>query len=337
MMQLAVIASGMVTPVGFTWASSCAAMRAGIDGNAETRFMFDGQWLIGCAVPLAENYCGREKLIQMALGSIRECLAAAGEIPSHAIPLLLCLSEPERPGRFIYDDENLIAEIQDRLGLRFHEDSQVFSLGRVGGVKALEGADRLLAARHPLVILAGVDSFLNTATLTHYHSLDRLKTEENSDGFIPGEAGAAVLLGHSSGTGSPSLQCLGTGWGKEQAYLGSEEPLRADGMIQAVRQALKDSGCTYKDLDFRIADISGENYGFKEAGLSLLRTMRDLKCNFDLWHPAEYIGEAGAAIVPVILSVALAACQKGYALGPGMLCHIGSDREERAACILRHQ
>lgn len=337
MKQLAILAAGMVTPVGFNWASSCAAMRAAIDGGVETRFMFDGQWITGRPAPFNENYRGRERLLRMAEGAIRECLDAAGDIPAHEIPLLLCLAEPERPGGYTMADAYLLEEVQERLGIKFHSDSCIITRGRIGGVEALERADTLLKGRIPLLIVAGVDSFLNTATLTAYHALGRLKTEANSDGFIPGEAGAAVLLGVAGKANVPTLMCQGTGWGKEPAFNGSEKPLRADGLVQAVRNALQDSQCTYNDLDFRITDISGEQYGFKEAALSLLRTMRALKCDFDLWHPAEYIGEAGAAIVPMILGVALAAVQKGYALGPGMLCHAAADTEDRAVFILRYR
>ena len=126
-------------------------MRAGIDGGAETRFMFDGQWLTGCPVPFKENYRGREKLVRMALGAIKECMDAAGDIPSHEIPLLLCLAEPNRPGGCTMADASLLEEVQERLEIRFHPDSQVISQGRVGGVKALEFADSLLKARRPLV------------------------------------------------------------------------------------------------------------------------------------------------------------------------------------------
>lgn len=337
MKQLVILASGMVTPVGFNWASSCAAMRAAIDGGVETRFMFDGQWITGCPVPFEENYRGREKHFQMLRGAIKECLDAAGDTPAHEILLLLCLAESERPGGVTMVDASILQEVQERLGIKFHPESRAITRGGIGGVEALELADTFLKTRIPLVIVAGMDSFLNTSTLTAYHALGRLKTEKNNDGFIPGEAGAAVLLGAAGKASAPALTCLGTGWGKEPAFIGSEKPLRADGLVQAVREALKDSECTYKDLDFRITDIGGEQYGFKEAALSLLRTMRTLKCDFDLWHPAEYIGEAGAVIVPMILGTALAASRKGYARGSGMLCHVAADNEDRAAFILKYR
>ena len=44
----------------------------------------------------------------------------------------------------------------------------------------------------------------------------------------------------------------------------AEEPLRADGMAEAIKAALADGHCTYSDLHYRIADVNGEQYGFKE-------------------------------------------------------------------------
>jgi 3-oxoacyl-[acyl-carrier-protein] synthase-1 len=90
------------------------------------------------------------------------------------------------------------------------------------------------------------------------------------------------------------------------------------------------------DLDFRICDVSGEQYGFKEAALALSRTLRKRKESFDIWHPAECIGEVGAAAVPIILATARAAFEKHYSLGRKVLCHFGNDDGDRGALILQH-
>jgi 3-oxoacyl-[acyl-carrier-protein] synthase-1 len=47
------------------------------------------------------------------------------------------------------------------------------------------------------------------------------------------------------------------------------------------------------DFDYRIADISGEQYYFKEAALALARTLRRRKPEFDLWHPANMLEKPG--------------------------------------------
>ncbi len=119
------------------------------------------------------------------------------------------------------------------------------------------------------------------------------------------------------------------------AHIDSGEPLRADGLTTAINGALTDAGCQMHDLDFRITDVSGEQYYFKEAALALSRILRQRKEEFDIWHPAECIGEAGAAAGIAVLADANAACRKAYAAGseypraPGQ--RQGSSRGCRAA------
>lgn len=336
MNPLAILGSGMVTAVGFNASASCAAIRVGISGAQETRFMFDGEWLTGCEVPFEQGWRGREKLLRMVVPAIQECLDLLGTTPAQQVPLLLCVAEPDRPGRFAGLDGSFLRDVQERVGQAAHPDSAVIAASRLGPVQAIAQADRLLSAGRPYCIVAGVDTLLTGATLSHYHEKRRLLTPENSNGFIPGEAAAAILLARADDQTLPQLRCLGLGMGTEPATVESEEPLRADGMTQAIKAALASSHCTYSDLHYRITDVNGEQYGFKEAALALARTMRERKEEFDIWHPADCIGEVGAAVVPVVLGVALAAARKEYAPGPGVLCHFGGDSADRMALILRY-
>jgi 3-oxoacyl-[acyl-carrier-protein] synthase I len=333
---VAILASGMVTGVGFDAPSSCAAMRVGITGFVETRFMFAGEWLIGCPVPFEEGWRGRERLLRMLVPALRECLAGARSVSSGEIVLFLCVGEPERPGRLDGLDVTLLRDAETRLGVRFHPDSGVIAGGRVGGVAALEYARRAIAAGRHLCIVAGVDGLLVGQTLTAFDERRRLLTADNSDGFIPGEAAAAVLVGPSAPAGTEQLRCLGIGVGSEPAAVESEEPLRGEGLARTFRAALTDASVDWTRLDYQIAAVSGEQYSFKEAALAGFRTIRPVKHGFDLWHPSDSVGEVGAAIVPCMLGVALAAARKGYAPGPGVLCHAGNDDGRRAAIVLRY-
>jgi 3-oxoacyl-[acyl-carrier-protein] synthase-1 len=328
----------MVTGVGLDAAASCAAIRCGIDGFTETRFIdADGEWIIGCPVPFVEGWRGRQKLVRMVGPPIAECLATIPEIRPEAVPLLLCLSERDRPGRLVGLEEELYREICSELGVWFHPRSVVVPQGRVAAAAALRLAQHLIDdERLPYCIVAGVDSLLVDASLAAYEEQNRLLTSENSNGFIPGEAGAALLIGSSKETGPPGLLCLGLGVGREEAPIGSDQPLRADGLVQACRAALVDAGCSYADLDYRITDGNGEQYWFKEATLALTRTLRLRKERFDIWTPADCIGETGAAAGPCVLAVALAAARKGYAPGRGVLCHFASDDNVRVAIILAY-
>ncbi|MEE9129614.1 MAG: hypothetical protein V3T84_06310 [Phycisphaerales bacterium] len=341
MTPLAVLSTGMVTGVGWSTEASCAAIRVGITGSVETRFMYDGEFIQGGSVPFETPYRGRRKLIEMAAPAIEEALAPliAERYAVERVPLLLCLSEPDRPGRFAELDQTLLRDIAERIERRFHPQSAVIAEGRIGGVKALMHARQIMDRDSQIqrLLVCGVDTLLVTASLNHYYEQRRLLTADNSDGFIPGEAAAAVLLGPAVDSSAPQMQCLGLGYGAEPATVDSEEPLRADGIVQAINAALAESGQTLADLDYRITDLSGEQYGFKEATLGLDRLLRDRTELFDIWHPADCIGEVGAAIVPCVLAVSLAAVQKGYAPGPGVLCHFAADGSERAAMVLRYE
>lgn len=334
MTAIDVLGCGMVTGVGFSAPASCAAIRVGITGFVETRFMFDGEWLIGCPVPFEEGWRGRERLLQMVVPSIAECLASESAVKPEQTALLLCLAESDRPGRLDGLDDSMLEDVQARLGLRFHAESKLFAAGRIGGVDALKHARELFTKRIAHCVIAGVDSYLVGETLTWLHEHRRILTAENSDGFIPGEAGAAVLIAPSRDQAPNRLRCLGLGFGVEPAPIDSGRPLRADGLVQAIRAALADARVSFAQLDYRITDASGAQYSFKEAALAIGRTVRPVKAHFRLWHPADCLGELGAAVVPIVLAIAQAAARKLYGPGPGALCHFTAENERRAALAL---
>ena len=106
-------------------------------------------------------------------------------------------------------------------------------------------------------------------------------------------------------------------------------------MVQAFKGAFTDAGCTLGDLDYRITDSNGEQYWFKEATLALDRILRNRKELFEIWHPADCIGEIGAAIGPCTFGLALQASRKRYAFGRGPLCHFSAEDSERLALVLK--
>ena len=336
MLNLTVCASGMVTGVGLNSPSSCAAIRCGITNFEETRFMgSDGEWITGCIAPLDKPWRGRSKLVHLVAPTIHECLESVENVEPERIPLLLCVAEKDRPGRLDGIDVRLLNEIQDELDLRFHKSSISIPQGRISGVVALRQAYTFFQQmKVPYCIIAGVDTFLTARTLSHLEKRERILTESNSDGFIPGEAGAAVLISYGDHITEDQISVRGIGFGNEEAHIDSGEPLRAEGLVQAIKEASGASGMTIADLDYRITDANGEQYVFKEAALALTRTLRERKVGFDIWHPADSVGEVGAAIVPVVLSVAMTAGKKGYAPGNGVLCHFGNDDGQRAVIFL---
>ncbi len=334
---LAIQSTGLVTSVGLGAAASCAAMRAGLTNPVETKFIdARGAWIMAHQVPLAQPWRGMRKLVVMASMAVEEALQPLPREAWGRVPLLLCVAESERPGRTPGLDQHLYTQLQDELGVQFAEGSAIVPRGRVGVAVALSQARTLLArpgVSH--VLVAAADSLLSWPTLSHYDQADRLLTEANPDGFMPGEGAGALLLGCPSAAGE--LLCTGLGFGLEAAHVESGEPLRAEGLSTAIRAALADAGREMHDMDFRITDVGGEQYYFKEAALALSRTLRVRKEELDIWHPAESTGEIGAATGASLVAVALAASRKGYARGRRILAHASNDAGHRAAMVLEYR
>jgi 3-oxoacyl-[acyl-carrier-protein] synthase I len=338
---LAVQGVGLVTSVGLSAPASCAAFRAKISNPSETRFIDGaGQWIMAHQVELDQPWRGLAKLARMAALAIDEALT--DKLPRSRwgqLPLVLCVAEPDRPGRLDGLDSRLMPMIQELLGAGFHKErSALVAHGRVGVAVALHGARRLLAeAGTEHVLIVATDSLLTWPTLGPYEREGRVLTERNSNGFIPGEAAGALLIGRPGAAKAGEITITGLGFAREAAHIESDDPLRGDGLAAAVRSALEEAGLEMHDLDFRITDLSGEHYYFKEAALALSRTLRQRKEDFDLWHPAECTGEIGAAGGTSVIALAQAACAKGYTLGPRILAHWANDNGHRAAAILQWQ
>lgn len=334
---LSVKACGMVTAVGFNAPASLAAIRAGIRNVKETN-LWDaesGEFLAGGRVLIPHWWVGLGKLAELIAPAINECLVSAQPIPATEIPIMLGVAAPDRPFRWKGLDERILDEIQHRLRFKLHPESRVIPHGQISGVVGLQLAAELIE-RYNLqyCIVAGVDSLVRQDVVEYYLKKRRILTLTNSNGFSPGEAGSALLVTHTEESSKGELKILGVGIAKENATIESEDPLKGEGLTEAIGKAFDDSGTHIQDMHYRISDLNGEHDKFKEMVFAMMSYERKPKPKlFDLWHPIEYIGEVGAAIGPIVIASALNAGQKGYGIGPSALCTFGSDNGERAAVV----
>lgn len=334
--SITILGTGLVTSVGFTTAACCCAFRAKITNPFETSFIdSSGEWIMAHQVNFDRPSTGLTKLAKMAALAIEEALQSINRDQWRRLPILLCVAETERPGRMSGLDDLLLKQIQDELDISFASSSAVVPHGRVSVAMALAQARILLeSAKVPGVLIVSADSLLSEPTLSHYERKNRLLTESNSNGFMPGEGAGALWIGAGGEGRLPQLLCTGIGFGHELAHIDSGEPLRAEGLTNAIKASLGDCGRQLHDMDFRITDNSGEQYYFKEATLALSRILRQRKEDFDIWHPAECIGEAGAVSGVAVIAAAREACFKSYVPGPNILTHWANDAGQRAAVTL---
>lgn len=320
-LRLDILSVGMVTAVGLDAPSSCAAMRARLDGFRETRFLGPGgDWLVGAPVPLPRNWIGEKRLAHMAAAAIVETFDAVPEARGRTL-LILCLAEEDRPGRLAPDAPRLLARIAEIAEVASPWRTRIVAHGRPSGHVALDIARRLLAAGEvPYVMICGVDSYLTGLTIDHYLAERRLLVPDNPNGFIPGEGAAAVLCGPAGHGGG--LRLTGLGLAREPAYIynGADLPFRADGMTNAYKAAFAEARCRHSDIALKIGDLPGESFWFKQTVLAMSRTQRERSEVQPIWAIAASLGNIGAAVTPLMLGWALTAVRKGYgSRGPILL------------------
>lgn len=331
-------AVGMVTAVGLDAPASCAALRARLDGFGETLLGgLNGGWLVGAPVPLPRPWVGQKRLAHLAAGAIVEVLRQVPEAETDAA-LILCLAEESRIGRPAADADGFARLLAAVLDLPARIRTHVIQHGRPSGFVALARARRILAAgeaRHVLIL--GADSYLTRRAVAEYLGDGRLLTPQNANGFIPGEAAAAVLCTADTG----GLCLTGLGLSREDAFIyngmgeaGRDLPLRGDGMVRAYKAALAEAAMDYEQISYRISDLIGEQYFFKQTALAGIRTDSGHRPMREIWSPAESLGNVGAAVVPLMLGMALTAAQKGYDAGENVLVEASGDDGACGAAVL---
>jgi len=336
-----VASSGMVCSVGLSAESACAAIRAGIANFDELPYRDNqGEPIVGAVVPgLDPRLDRRRRLLAMSSAAVADCLDGQSPISSAGIPLFLCLAEEQRPGGGAAMASQIIDGVQAELQIDFHPTlSRAVTRGHASAFAALGMIRQLLSRPEiPACLLCGVDSYINASSLLWLDENSRLKTALNHHGLIPGEAAAAVLLKKTPETAS-AVQVIGLGFDLEKSHVLSEEPLLGLGLSSAARNALAEAEVGLHEIDWRVSDLSGEQYGFKELTLVASRLIRVVRQESQpLWHGAQSLGEIGAAAGVAQLIMVERAFRQGYACGEKVICLTSSVSGDRAAAVLQGQ
>jgi 3-oxoacyl-[acyl-carrier-protein] synthase I len=345
-----VLAVGVVTPVGLTAGASAAAVRAGVCRIRQTAFydrklkpvvagFLDDEHLMELPMPLRHvtraATVRHQRMLRLAGPALREAARGCPVPP----PLLLALPEP-LPGSgdplgpdFV---ESLVQLSQVPIDTR---QSQLFRLGRAGGLIALERALHLLRSGHSrYVLVGGVDSWVEAALFAWLEEQGRLHGEGLSDGLVTGEGAAFLLLGAVT-TAWPEpqpkrVQVLGVGTGHEEGHRYGEKPYRGEGLSQAFQRLFDSLPQPVPRIRTVYAGLNGESFWSKEWGVAYLRHARYFEDPLRVEHPVELIGDPGAALGPLLVALAVLGIQKGYREAP-CLVWCSSDWEARGAAILQ--
>lgn len=335
--RLAATSVGMVSALGLDAASSCAAIRARV-ARIEAQPFQTRIWdpIFGAAVPEIPGKPGSDRLISLLEAAIQDCM---GQMPpatrlGTTLPLLVAAGDSSRPDFKPDLPTRLLSEMRLRLGLPFGPDSQVLPGGAAAVFRLIERARHLLQRPEtPSCLVVAVDSYWNDEELGWLEANNRLKTEENPDGVIPGEAAAAVLLSRAPIPGA-WLEVGGVGLVEEPSFRDPGKPNLGDGLTLAIRNALAESGRALHELDFRVVGLTGERHLFHELAVATPRLLRQRKVDWELWSPAEKLGDVGAALPLCQMVVAAMAFRKGYAPGRSALVVASGPGAARGAVVV---
>ncbi|MEX8519912.1 MAG: beta-ketoacyl synthase N-terminal-like domain-containing protein [Leptothrix sp. (in: b-proteobacteria)] len=339
-----IVGLGACTAIGRSAWASAAAVRAGIAGFTQHPYMIDtaGEPMRAAIAPWIDiNVQGVDRFEELLFPAIEEALAILDgqTIDSRRWALALGLPSP-RPGL----PKNLAPDLLVRARRRFSNSiasAATFENGHAAGLIGLQAAvNKLRSGGLDGCIVAGVDSWIEPETLEWLEENDQLHSAgplNNAWGFIPGEAGAALLLMRESEVKKYHLEPLAAvlfvGTAHEPKRIKTETVCIGEGLTAAFRATLAGlpSGALVTDI---YCDMNGEPYRADEFGFTALRTKEYFESASDFSSPADCWGDVGAAGGLLHLSLAAAASHKGYAKGELVFTWASAEMGERAAVLL---
>lgn len=339
---------GLATACGGA-AQSAAAARAGLAQFAEHAFFLpetrDPGWeddipLLCAAVPELDPFLpGPARLIALAALAVNDLVSAARVRRRDLADATLLVALPEdddavRPWALA---EFFVADLVRHAGLPAFRAARVAHRGHAGVLELLAYCASLFeerAAERCLVL--GVDSYLCQERFSLLDAARRIKSARNVDGFIPGEAAAALLVEPAASAAARGAEPLATvaavRAGAEPRTVASDRQSSGAGLCAALRALLEGSGASGGEPPaWVLCDLNGESYRSFEWGAAVARLGAPLGGVKELWHPADCFGDIGAATGGALLACAAAAFRRGYAPAGEAIVITGSDAGQRVA------
>jgi 3-oxoacyl-[acyl-carrier-protein] synthase I len=332
--NVAVIGLGMVSPVGRNAPQTCAALRAGISQFQEVEGIVDrfGEPVIASQIGSLAG--ARDSMASAAIRACAEAIAPVdrAEFARRSISVSVLLRDNQLPGKH-FEATEFGTVLLSGLGLSQSTPVYPYDRGNAAGMDALFYAHQRLARnQNSLELIVGFDSLLDLPTLARFETMNRLKSPSQGRGLVPGEAVASVLFQSVEAPSNLPAYCTieGVGCAIEQVPVGSEYPCLGEGLTTAISAALELAGWASGDVGKVYCDLNGEVYRAHEWMLALCRTLTNPK----IVHPADCIGDIGAAFAPLLIGMAAVALDRGYARTDRALVFCSSECGNRGSVCL---
>jgi 3-oxoacyl-[acyl-carrier-protein] synthase-1 len=334
-----IVTTAAVTAVGLTAAQTCAAIRANIKriSPIEAQIVDWREAKVGARVSADPRLRidEREWLLNLAGRALRECEPDAD--PDTALVWLVPEAHREHPLVLGVSDGELLNELERHIGRQFSPHSRVLHGGAAAVIEALAIARELFeAGAVRRCLIGGADSLLRRVDLERLERANRLLGATQSQGLVPGEGAAFMLVGrHEPDPKAPArARVHGLGLGYEpNTVLGSEYSV-GDGFAAALEAALADAGLSEAEVAFVAGNFNGERYDAWERAHGHSRNYRTRRERLHVAWPAASVGELGVAGGVMALIYAAAAIDGEFAPGPIATVEARSDGQLRGIAIV---
>lgn len=309
----------MITPVGGDTSMTLLAIKAGVSQVQESPFFnkdflpikmasVPDEALEPLAPAILESYptlVAREKrMLSLCKSAFSdEMRSTIGEEP---IGLLLAGPEDLFPGRVDGIGNQFLPSLVQLLGINIDENiSRKFCMGRSSVIHAIDFAFQYMQATGKARVLVGaVDTYRDYALLGALDAQNRLLASGVMDGFAPGEAAVFLLLTNEDGpsvTGKRRVQLYRPGFSEEKGHIYSADPYLGEGLHHAIRKAITHRNAN--GIQSLYSSMTGEGFWAKELGVAMTRNHASFDENVAIEHPADCIGDVGAATSAIALGM----------------------------------
>ena len=344
--EIVIVATGMVTSVGFNSEQTAANVRAKVSRYYTIPFLNCREKPHTVAVvardalgelpePIARRdyFTRRQGLLLRLTGvALRDCVKEVGK-RAGLPPLFFAMPEHENPrpveGASVLDD---LATLHP--GVFDRASSQSKWKGRAGGLLALGEAIRTVqSGQTSFAYAGGSDTYIDPTILPTLDLSKRCKFEAHPDSFVPGEGAGFVLIAEREAAQKAGFEVLArvapVTEGHEPGFWGSKEPYLGEGLATTV-QTLLAAAPPPNSFAEVYSTMNGESYWAKEWGVTRIRNASAMAEDERMNHPAEFFGDVGAASGPILVALAGIGQKSGYAKSPALV-YASSDFGSRAA------
>jgi hypothetical protein len=328
MIPLAIQSVGALTPVGEDATATLAMI------NSELRFLCDlplpqadGQAMTGMIVPIDTSFVGSKRLCE--LGS-RAFYDATRILPDGTqVGLAVCAPSSA-------DEEEFLAQFPAFCTRCAYDTSltivpkatRLFPAGRDAIFEAMGFVQTMLRSQAaPFMCLLGIDSLVTRPRLR------KLISNGIPAGFIPGEAGAAVLFSEHPNTNSLAV-LTGLGAADEPSLTPSPSaPNLGKGLAAAIVKAALDAKLPKVAIAGLVHDLPETSAAREELIWTKGCSVLSVPSKMLTLAPSYFVGEAGAAMGVLSLLALAFLVDKNVVAGPG-LCLFSTSGARRGAAVL---